>query len=255
METEMTHERRTTWLRLVPLLSCVAISQGAFAQSSGIDAGAQRLLKASTDFLAAQKRFSVDTLNTIEVVLTSGQRLQFDSAAKLDVQRPNLLRAERRGELVDQVFYYDGKSLTLSNPRDGFFATVDAPPTIEAMLDMARDKLDIVAPGTDLIYANAYDTLMQGVTSGFIVGKSAVDGVRCDHLAFRSADTDWQIWIQEGARPLPRKLVITSKDIAGMPQFVVSMNKWDLAPKFTGDTFAFKPARGAKLVEFAPVAK
>jgi len=33
-----------------------------------------------------------------------------------------------------------------------------------------------------------------------------VEGVRCDNLAFRAPNVDWQIWIQEGPEPLPRKL-------------------------------------------------
>ena len=68
------------------------------------------MLKNATSFLAAQKRFSVDASSTIEVVLASGQKLQFDNSALLQVQRPNMLRAERRGDLVDQVFYYDGRA-------------------------------------------------------------------------------------------------------------------------------------------------
>jgi hypothetical protein len=238
------------------MLAGAAISAAALAQPSGMDPRAQQLLKASTDYVAAQKRFRVETRNTIEAVLTSGQRLQFDTAAKLSVQRPNRLRAERRGDLVDQDFFYDGKTLTLSNPDTGHFASVAAPPTLEAMLDFAREKLDIVAPAGDLIYANAFDILMQDVTSGFVVGKAVVEGVRCDHLAFRSAYTDWQIWIQEGKQPLPRKLVITSKDVVGMPQFAAVVTKWELAPNFTEATFTFKPPpRGGRAVEFLPAAR
>ena len=80
------------------------------------------------------------------------------------------------------------------------------------MLDFARTTLDIVAPAGDLLYANAYEILMDNVTSGFVVGKSVIEGVRCDHLAFRGANVDWQIWIREGSKPLPCKLVIPWKE-------------------------------------------
>ena len=85
--------------------------------------------------------------------------------------------------------------------------------------------------------------------SGFVVGKGVVDGARCDHLAFRSQDVDWQIWIQEGPNPLPRKYVITSTQVAGTPQFVTVM-KWNTAPAVTGATFAFTPPRGASKIDF-----
>jgi hypothetical protein len=240
---------------VIGFLAAAVVPHAALAQAAGIDPQAERLLKASTSFLASQKQFSVDTRSTLEVVLPSGQKIQFDHAARQSVQRPNKLRAERRGALVDQVFYYDGKSLTLHNPSDGFFATVAAPGTLEAMLDFARESLDIVAPAGDLVYKNAYEILMQDVTSGFVVGKAVVEGVRCDHLAFRAPHVDWQIWIREGKQPLPCKLVITSRDVLNAPQFAVVVTKWNLAPKFTADTFSFKPAPAAKKVDFVPPGK
>lgn len=234
----------------VALLLAAALPQAALSQPTGVAPAAQQLLKASTDFLARQQRFSVDTESTIEVVLESGQKIQFDHTARVSVERPNKLRAERTGDLVDQVFYYDGTSLTLHNPADHYYATIAAPGTLEEMLDFAREKLDVVAPAGDLLYKNAYDILMQDVTSGFVVGKGVVDGVRSDHLAFRAPHVDWQIWIEEGKRPLMRKLVITTRDKLNAPQFTVVTKNWNLEPKFSAATFSFKPPRSVQKVEF-----
>lgn len=224
--------------------------QACAAEADAVSPEARQLLRASTDYLAAQQRFSLETASTIEVVLENGQKIQFDHGVRLSVQRPNMLRAERTGDLVDQVFFYDGKMLTLLNPGDNVYATISAPATIEGMLDFARDSLDIVAPAGDLIFKNAYDILMQDVTSGFVVGKSVVEGARCDHLAFRAPHVDWQIWIEEGDRPLPRKLVITTRDIVNAPQFVVIMKNWNLEPSFTTDMFSFTPPKVPQRVEF-----
>lgn len=165
-----------------------------------IDPEATRVLQESTRFLAGLERFSVRALSTIEAVLNSGQKIQFVHTARLSVQRPDRLKAERIGDLVEQQFFYDGATLTLYNPVDRYYATLPAPGRIGAMLDFARDTLDIVAPAADLIYPNAYDLLMDGVESGFVVGDSVVDGVRCTHLAFRAPHVDWQIWIEDGPR-------------------------------------------------------
>ena len=248
--------RATLRLLTFALVSMMLVLPGAApAQPGGIDAQAQKLLKASTDFLASQKQFTVETRSSLEVVLVSGQKIQFDNTARQSIQRPNKLRAERVGNLVDQVFYYDGKSLTLHNPSGNHYATVAAPGTLEEMLDFARESLDVVAPAADLIYKNAFEILMQDVTSGFVVGKGVVEGVRCDHLAFRAPHVDWQIWIQESGQPLPRKLVITTRDVANAPQFAVVATRWNFKPKFTAQTFSFSQPRGAKQVEFVPLAK
>lgn len=240
---------------VVAFLLAAAVPLAALAQPAGIDPQATKLLKASTDFLARQQRFSIDTRNSLEVVLTSGQKIQFDHTARASIQRPNKLRADRTGDLVEQSFYYDGKALTLHNPAQKYYATVAAPGTLEEMLDLARTQLDIVAPAGDLIYANAYDILMTDVTSGFIVGEGMVEGVRCDHLAFRAPHVDLQIWIQKGSQPLPRKLVITTRDVANAPQFSVVVTRWNLKPTFTAQTFHFTPPAGARKTDFIPLAK
>jgi len=231
-------------------LCAAVLSQPVFAQTDGIAPEALKLLKASTDFLGDQKQFSLDTSSTIEVVLSSGQKIQFDHTATQSVRRPDGLRAERTGDLVDQVFYYDGKSLTLHNPGQNYYASIDAPDTLDAMLDFAREKLDIVAPAADLLFTNAFEILTEDVVSGFVVGKAVVEGVRCDHLAFRAPHADWQIWIEEGDRPLPRKLVITTRDMVNAPQFSVVMTGWDLSPNLTDLTFAFTPPDGAVQGQF-----
>ena len=245
-------KRLATLARWCSTAAFAAISLSVQAQPTGIDPEAQRLLKASTDFLAAQQRFSAETRNTLEVVLKSGQKIEFNHTARTSVQRPNRLRAERSGDLVQQQFVYDGKTLTLFNPKDKAFAQVGAPDTLEAMLEFARTQLDIVAPAGDLLSKNAYDILMDGVTDGFVVGKAVIEGVRCDHLAFRAPHVDWQIWLQEGAQPLPRRLVITTRDLPNAPQFAVTITKWNLKPSFDANTFKFTPPAGATKVDFLP---
>ena len=234
----------------VALVLAAALSRVALAQPDGVEPAARQLLKTSTDFLARQQQFSLDTESSLEVVSASGQKIQYDHTAKVSVQRPNKCRAERTGEIVDQIFYYDGKSLTLHNPNGKYYATIAAPSSLEEMLDFAREKLDVVAPAADLLYTNAYDILMQDVSSGFVVGKGVVDGMRCDHLAFRAPHVDWQIWTEEGCRPLVRKLLITSRDMLNAPQFTVVVKNWNLKPRFGAATFTFKPPQQTERVEF-----
>ena len=234
------------------LVAVTGLPLVAQAQPAGVSPEAQRLLKASTEFLASQKQFSAETRNTLEIVLKSGQKIEFNHKARLLAQRPNKLRAERTGDLVEQVFVYDGKSLTLHNPAEKVYARVAAPDTLEGMLDFARTELDIVAPAGDLIYKNAYDILMEGVTEGFVVGKAVIEGVLCDHLAFRAPQVDFQIWIQQGAQPLPRKLAITTRDLVNAPQFAVTVTKWNLKPAIGAKSFVFTPPAGAKKIDFLP---
>jgi hypothetical protein len=224
--------------------------QAGHAQPAGIDPQAEKVLRRMGDYLASVPKFTAKTENTIEAVLATGQKLQFTSPATASVSRPNRLRADRKGDILEQEFFYDGKTLTLYNPKENLYATTAAPPTIDAMLDFAREKLDVIAPGAEFLYGNAAERMLKETTSGFVVGPSVVGGVKSTHLAFRGAEVDWQIWIEDGAKPLPRKFILTSKKVTGEPQFTVLIRSWDVAPKFTDKEFTFVPPKGAKKIEF-----
>ena len=242
--------------RLFPVLVLFASawpSLGA-AQGSDLDPDAIALLRRTTDYLASLKQFRVDIDSTLEAVYTGGQKIQFGHRIAVAVQRPDKLRADRVGDLVSQSIYYDGKSLSLNLPKAKYHATVQAPPTLEAMLDFARDKLELLAPGADFVYSNAYERLADKLTAASIVGKSVVAGIPCTQIAFRNPEVDWQIWIADGKRPLPHKFVITSKRMPESPQFEVVMTKWETAPKLSEAMFRFTPPKGSRQIEFTPSA-
>lgn len=233
------------------LTACLLVITGqAQAAGSGIEKAAVDRLRTSMSYLGGLKTFSLETHSTIEVVLHSGQKIQFDNSINAEVQRPDKFHAIRLGDLLDQEFFYDGKSLTLVDENAGYHATVEAPDTLEGMLDFARDSLDIVAPAGDFIHANAFEILMEGVTSAFVVGSSFVEGEVCDHLAFSAPDTDWQIWIQQGEMPLPRRIVITSRDVINAPQYTVHIHDWDLKPDLSATKFRFDEHQDTTAIEF-----
>jgi len=220
------------------------------AQPTGMQPEAEKLLRRMSDYLASRQQFSLTTENTIEAVLQSGQKIQFDSPSTATVSRPNRLRAHRKGDITNQEFFYDGKTLTLYDPKQNLYATTVAPASLEEMLDFAREKLDIVAPASDFLYRNAADKMLKEASSGFVVGQSVVTGVKCTQLAFRNAEFDWQVWIEDGARPLMRKFILTSKKVAGEPEFTVVVKNWDLTPKLSNAEFTFTPPKGAKKIDF-----
>lgn len=235
---------------LASAVLAVACLPGLAAAQSVVDADADQVLRAMTTYMAGLKQFTVQTENTLEIVTVDGQKIQFTSPATLTVSRPDKLMATRRGDIVDQAFYYDGKSLTLYNLATKHYATVAAPDNVDAMLEFARTRLDVFAPASDLIDTRAYEYLMQDVTKGAYLGMAVVGGHRCHHLAFRSLDLDWQLWVREGKQPLPCKYVITSREVTGAPQFTLTLVKFDTAPKISAGQFRFVPPAGAKAIEF-----
>jgi len=223
------------------------------AEAAGVDPTATRILQSMTDYLGSLQQFSVHTQNTLEDLLDSGQRIDVDISASIIISQPNKLRAERKGELLDQIFYYDGKTLTLYNPSAKVFATEPAPATIEEMLDYTRESLGLIIPAADLIYRNAYPLLMQGVTSATVVGKTVIDGAVCNHLAFSRPDVDFQVWVADGDQPLPCKYVVTDTSTPALISISTVMSDWNVAPAVTDASFTFAPPEGAMAITFMPL--
>jgi hypothetical protein len=245
--------RNGRWILATAVLSFAVVSglsSKGIGQAAEIEPKADRILKRMSDYLGSLEQFRVQTENTLEVVLRSGQKIQFVNPANFSIRRPDRLRAERKGDIVNQEFLYDGKSLTLYQRDAKCYATVEAPPSIDETMDFARESLDVYSPGGDLVYGNPYRVLTEDVLSGFHVGMSVVDGVKCHHLAFCGNEVDWQIWIQEGKKPLPRRFIITSKWLTGAPQFSMTMRNWDLSPKLTDESFVFVPPPDARKIDF-----
>jgi hypothetical protein len=242
--------RRMILAGAVAMVVAGAAPRIVHAQAAGIDPQAEKLLRRMSEYLAGRQQFSLKAESTLEAVLSSGQKLQYDSPATLSVSRPNKMRAHRKGDLVNQEFFYDGKTLTLFNPRENLYATTPAPATLDEMLDFAREKLDIVAPAAELLYKGAADKMLKESSSGIVVGPSVIGGVKTTHLAFRGAEVDWQIWIEDGDKPLPRKFVLTSTKVTGAPQLIVLIRQWDVTAKLNDQDFRFTAPKGAKKIEF-----
>ena len=102
---------RAPWGAALTALSLLALVSpaSALAQVNDIEPEAARMLKRMTDYVGGLQQFGLDTAQTMEVVLVSGQKIQFTSAARMVLQRPNKLYAERVGDVVSQSFYYDGE--------------------------------------------------------------------------------------------------------------------------------------------------
>jgi hypothetical protein len=239
------------WFVLGVLAWCALVPSGASAQNPAVDPKAVQILKRMADFMDGLQQFSVKTRNTIEEVYGSGHRIDRDLAASVTVKRPNKLLAVRTGEFMNQRFFYDGKTLTLYNPAVKVYGAKPAPPTIEKMIDFARETVGILLPAADLLYRNAFPLLMQDVNLATVVGKAVIDGVRCDHLLFSRPGVDFQVWVAEGKRPFPHKYVVT--EMPAMLAITTVLSDWNLKPAVDDARFNFTPPKGAQAISFMPL--
>ena len=218
-----------------------------------VDAKAIAALSRMGAFLRSQPTMAIKAEVQTDDVLDSGQKVRRGGVAELKVRRPDRMRIDFNGDLRQQQHFYDGKTFTLYDQRTGYYAAFRAPGTLAELVEVAEHQYGIDLPLVDLFrWGSDKDTaaMIQSATS---LGPSAVRGTPCDHFAFRGEDVDWQIWIERGDRPVPRKVVITttSERIPAEHEMVLD---WTFAPQLSEQTFAFAAPASAKKIEFQAAA-
>ena len=216
-------------------------------------AEAKKILKAMSDFLAAQKSLSAGFDTVWEVVTPTDQKLGLASSGNVTLARPDKVRFARSGGVADYEILFDGKTLTLLGKNANLYTQAAALGTVDQLIDTLRDKYNRPLPGADLLMTNSYDELMQDVYDSKDLGSGVINGTECDSLAFRKNDVDLQIWVAQGEHPYPCRYVVTTKLANGDPQYTIQFRDWKFGNDVAADDFAFKNTSNAKQVELKDV--
>lgn len=220
------------------------------AQAPLVEPEATDALKRMGAHLRSLKSFAVEATTTDEDVLDDGQKLQSESTATLLAKLPDRLRLHVSNDRHERLYLFDGKTFTLSAERANMYATVPAPRTIAELATKLENDFGIDMPLADLFRWGSPHWQSAKLEAAMDAGPSVVSGTTCEQYAFRQEGIDWQVWIQKGDYPLPRKLVITTTSDAARPQHT-AVYTWNLAPSFNDAAFVFDPPPGAERVSLA----
>lgn len=212
-----------------------------------------KIVQQMCGYLKSFERFSFRAEVTDDQVYTAGKKLQYTFDTETFVQRPDKLRVNARGDLLDKQFFFDGKTLALYDAKRKVYATVAVPGDIESALEHADQKLGFRVALGDFTSPQLCEHLARGQTHSLYVGASTVRGVPTNHLAFDRQDIQLQIWVASGAQPFPVKLLINQKNLNGSPQWTAYISDLNGKPKFVPETFIFSPPADARLIKFAPL--
>lgn len=250
----MTLNRRLLSYELLIGVLAAAVSAGCASapkRERDIDPKAEPALKKMCDTLDNAKAFRFKVSATMDRPVDTGQLAQFRRASEITVVRPDRLYAKTDSDDGHWTSWYRNKTLTILDRDSNAYATETVPAGIGAMLDYMVDNYDLVIPMADLLVGKTYDSLIENVDYGEYLGLHTVGDTACHHLLFRQENLDWQVWIDAGKQPLPRKIVITYTQEEDQPQYVATMEDWDLAVSPANELFTFTPPAGAKSVSMS----
>ena len=208
-------------------------------------------IKDMSNYLRSANTLAITSQGSLDVVTNDGQRIQLDGTTSYKVRKPGFV-IDYSSNIKSRRFIYDGKTFTVYSPKLGFYAQAPAPATNREVMDTLYNKYGISLPLEDLFRwgdgSNA--DRIQALKSAYEVGSATIDGVDTDHFAFREEDVDWEVWIQKGDQPVPRKLVIVDRTDPARPTFIARLS-WQVNPAFTDADFTFVPDANAKKIQLA----
>ena len=231
----------------------VSAQQTVTSDAQKSEEQAMAVMKRMADYLSQAKRFSVSVDSGFDAVQEFGQKIEFGETRKMVLIRPNRLRVDatkRDGSRSE--FIFDGKNITLFFAKENVYATEPKPGTVDQAVAYFTNDLDMRLPLAEMLSSNLDKMLSERVLEAAYVEKSFIAGVPCDHVAFRGDKADLQLWVAQGAKPLPQRVVITYTREDGRPQFWAQFSNWNLAPEAADSLFVFKPPAGAAKIVFAP---
>jgi hypothetical protein len=234
------------------LISMIALAAPLLSAKAD-EVAAKSLFKTMSDYMAAQKAISFSYDTNLEIVTKDEQKLALASSGAVVLNRPDRIRVTRQGGFADVEAVFDGKTLTLLGKNANLYGQIDAAGSIDHLIEELRDKYHRPVPGADLLQSTLYEEMIPSVTDTKDLGSGVIGGVECDHLAFRTKEVDWQIWIAQGARPYPCRYVITSKLVANGPQYSIQIRDWKTGNDVASDDFSFKNATNAQKMDLKDI--
>jgi hypothetical protein len=211
------------------------------------------ILQKMCEFLKSHQQFSYKAEVADDEVYYGGKKLQYEIDLETFVKRPDRLRVNAEGDLIDKQFFFDGKTITLYDKDHNVYGVLEVPPNIESALAKASKDFGVRVALTDLASPKLWELLNKRIKTSLYVGQSKIRGVLCHHLSFDGDKVQLQVWIEAGDQPLLRKVVLTHKQLPGSPQWTAYLSDWNFSPQLSDSLFAFTPPQGAEKIKFVPV--
>jgi hypothetical protein len=220
------------------------------SSASQVDPDAIAALDKMGTELRSHNTFDMKADVTKEDVLDDGQKLMYAGTVQIQARRPDRFRISVNSDIKNREIYYNGKTVTVFSPRQGYYASFDGGPTINDTLKIAEEKYGVELPLSDLFRWGTDPSMKSRIKSAFLVRPAHINGQLCNHYAFRGERADFQIWIQQNGPALPCKLVITNRNDPSMPQYTSVMH-WSFPTTIADNTFAFTPPSTARRIQMA----
>jgi hypothetical protein len=212
---------------------------------------ARTILMGMCDYLAGQDKFTMTIHAGYDVVQDSGQKIEFRQVGKASIDRPKqmLVTSETSSGLKQRVII-DGSTITVADDVHQFYSQAAREGTLDDAIKYFVQDLKMRLPLAPIFMQQLPAEMKRRALQIDYVEFDNTLAVPTHHIAVQMASTDLQIWITDGDKPVPMRVILTYKEEDGAPQFWADFSDWNFAPQYDPATFTFVPSKDAKKIPF-----
>ncbi|WP_416907394.1 MAG: DUF2092 domain-containing protein [Polymorphobacter sp.] len=185
------------------------------------------------------KQFEVTSQARLERAFENSPPLEFRQDTTFLVEMPGRIAVDIATDSTHRKVFYDGKQITVVGLMAAKYINLPMEGTVSEVLRRAYDELGIDFPLQDLFRWGSETAVTDQPSAGFRVGDSMVRGQKVVQYAYQMPEVSFQIWMTEGDRPLPLRMVITEREQPGL-RYAADL-LWNLTPKIDPASFVYRP--------------
>lgn len=232
----------TIVVTLVLGMTCAKIGT-AQDKTTQIDPAADERMRAMSEYFGELERFAVEAVHTMEMPQDGEEGQRYSDERRIVVERPNRLAVTASGD-SEGVVVCDGERLFAYWPSAERYLLGDAPETLADLLQ--EEAVLLLGAGhtvLQLAAGDSYDRFMATATKLALLEPEQVDNVDCDRLELSQENAKITLWIEQGERPLLRKMTweiqldLPDGDFK-LPSQVVTYSHWTFDSPDADEAFA-----------------
>jgi len=249
-----------TLYKIVVLLMFISVAANpGFSEDASepevnpIEPEAMNILMDVAKKLSTVKKVKVKIKNGYDAVQRDGQKIEFGSLMVVKHKRPNLCRVDvTELDGTEKGFVFDGNNITVFDEEEKVYAMIPKPGTCDDAIEYYKQELQMPLPLSELFDSKLPQMLKEKITEGYLVEESKLGDDPVTHVAFRTEEVDFQVWV-DTKKNLPKRVIISYKNALEHPQYWAYFKEWDLSPRLKDSEFKYEPPKSYEKIVFSPV--
>jgi hypothetical protein len=237
--------------KYVLIFAGLLVSVLAGAQKPQVDTVAVMILNRMADVIGDLNSCSFNLSTSVDVADFEKGTIKQSGTNEVFMVGPDKMLVHSYGDKGHRGYWYNGEKFTYYSFDENNYATLEAPSDIISTITGLNLEYGLEFPAADFFYPTLTDDILDQFNNIVYLGNTVIDKQECFHIMASNKDQSIQFWIANDAYNLPKKFVLTYKNLENR-QYEATFSNWVLNPEIPYAIFEFSPPPKAAKIDMLP---